>query len=160
MSLSVHFLNPYNAELFFVQTMQTKGFVQFEIIINVLATYFWFIWIPMLWVYDRNTYFTSFSAGIVFIRQNLTSTDGRFWRIKTVPALKGLIFCKTRIFLAIRVLHQIIILYFSMSLFIFTFQYLCKIWVCQFWAHKFHFSSWVWSPVKRVNSIPWTNIGL
>ena len=26
----------------------------------------------------------SFSAGIVFIRQNLTSVDVRFWRIKTV----------------------------------------------------------------------------
>ena len=28
------------------------------------------------------------SAGIVFIRQNLTSVDVRFWRIKTIPALK------------------------------------------------------------------------
>ena len=32
----------------------------------------------------------SFSAGPVFIRQNLPSTDVRFWRIKTVPALNGL----------------------------------------------------------------------
>ena len=31
-----------------------------------------------------------FSAGTVFIRQNLTSTDVSFWSIKTVPALKGL----------------------------------------------------------------------
>ena len=31
-----------------------------------------------------------FSAGTVFIRQNLTSVDARFWRIKTVPALKEL----------------------------------------------------------------------
>ena len=29
----------------------------------------------------------TFSAGTVFIRQNLTSTDVRFWRIKTVPTL-------------------------------------------------------------------------
>ena len=39
--------------------------------------------------------FNSFSAGIVFIRQNLTSTDVRFWRIKTVPALKGSIYIST-----------------------------------------------------------------
>ena len=45
----------------------------------------------MLWVYGHyRYYFNSFSAGTVFIRQNLTSTDVRFWRIKTVPALKGL----------------------------------------------------------------------
>ena len=28
-------------------------FFQFEIIINVLVSSFWFIWIPMLWVYDH-----------------------------------------------------------------------------------------------------------
>ena len=33
----------------------------------------------------------SFSAWTVFRRQNLTSADVRFWRLKTVPALKGLI---------------------------------------------------------------------
>ena len=43
-----------------------------------------------LWVYyGHYKYFISFSAGTVFIRQNLTSTDVRFWCIKTVPALKG-----------------------------------------------------------------------
>ena len=31
-----------------------------------------------------------FSPGTVFRRQNLTSTDVRFWRIKTIPALKEL----------------------------------------------------------------------
>ena len=36
-------------------------------------------------VYDN-----SFSAGTVFISQNLTSVDVRFWRIKTIPALKEL----------------------------------------------------------------------
>ena len=45
----------------------------------------------LLWVYDNNTYFNSFSEGVVFIRQNLRSTDVRFWRIKTGPSLKGLI---------------------------------------------------------------------
>ena len=33
--------------------------------------------------------FYSFSAGTLFILQNLPSTDVRFWRIKTVPTLKG-----------------------------------------------------------------------
>ena len=32
----------------------------------------------------------SFIAGTVFIRQNLTSLDVRFWRIKMVPAMKEL----------------------------------------------------------------------
>ena len=31
-----------------------------------------------------------YSVGSVFIRQNLTSVDVRFWRIKTFPALKEL----------------------------------------------------------------------
>ena len=31
-----------------------------------------------------------FSAGTVIRRQNLTSVDVRFWRLKTVPALKEL----------------------------------------------------------------------
>ena len=64
--------------------METKGFFQFEIIINILASYFRFIWIPMLWVYDLYKYFNSYSAGTVYRRQNLTSSDGRFWRLKTV----------------------------------------------------------------------------
>ena len=34
--------------------------------------------------------FNSFSAGIVFIRQNLMSLDVRFLCIRTVPMLKGL----------------------------------------------------------------------
>ena len=70
--------------------METKMcFFQFEIIINVLVSSLQFIWIPMLRVYGHYRYFIFFSAWIVFIRQNLTSTDGRFWRIKTIPALKG-----------------------------------------------------------------------
>ena len=45
----------------------------------------------MFWVYDHSKYFNSFSAGIVCIRQNLTTTDIRFCHVKTLPALKGLI---------------------------------------------------------------------
>ena len=44
----------------------------------------------MFWVYNRYQYFSFYSTGIVFIRQNLTSTDVRLWRINTVPALKRL----------------------------------------------------------------------
>ena len=42
----------------------------------------------MLLVYGHYEYFNSFSAGIVFIRQNKTYRDGKFGRIRT--ALKGL----------------------------------------------------------------------
>ena len=30
-----YYFNPYDAEIFFLKTMETKGFFQFEIIINV-----------------------------------------------------------------------------------------------------------------------------
>ena len=40
-------LNPWRADFF----IKTKGFFLFEIIIKVLVRFFWFIWIPMLWVY-------------------------------------------------------------------------------------------------------------
>ena len=70
------------------------GFFHFEIIMNVFVSSFWFIWTPMLWVYDpwvydRLKYLYSYSAGIDIRRQNLTSTDVRFWRLKSMPALKG-----------------------------------------------------------------------
>ena len=56
--------------------METKGFFQFEIIINVLVSSFCFIWISMFWVYDNYNMFNYFSAGTVFRRQILTSEDG------------------------------------------------------------------------------------
>ena len=68
--------------------METKGFFYFEIIINVLYSSFRFIRIPMLWsaaIIKMNNYF---SVGIVFRRQNLTSIDVRFWRLKSIPAQK------------------------------------------------------------------------
>ena len=57
---------------YFVKTSQPNGFFLFEIITSVLASSFWFIWIPMLEVYDQSKYFYSYSAGIDFRRQNLT----------------------------------------------------------------------------------------
>ena len=80
----------YNAEILFYKPLRPKGCFQFEIVINVLVSSFRYIWIPVLWVYGHKKYLNSFSAGTVFRRQNLTSKDVRFWRIKTVSTLKGL----------------------------------------------------------------------
>ena len=75
---------------FFMKTLETKGFISIYIIITVLVSSFRFIWIPMLWVYDHYKSFHSYSAWIDFRLQNLTSTDVRFWRLKSIPALWGL----------------------------------------------------------------------
>ena len=74
-------------KIFLYKPWRPKGFFQFEIIINVSVSSFRFIWIPMLWVYGHYKYFNSYTAWIDFGRQNLTSTDVRFWRIKSIPAL-------------------------------------------------------------------------
>ena len=87
----VRLINSYNAEIFLYKSWRPKGFSRFEIIRNVSVSSFCFIWIPMLWVYGHYKLFNSFSAGTDFRRQNLTSKDVRFWRLKTVPALKGLL---------------------------------------------------------------------
>ena len=72
--------------------METKGFFRFEITINGLVSSFRFILIiHVLWVCDHYIYIISFSTGGDFRRQNLTSTDVRFWHLKSIPALKGLI---------------------------------------------------------------------
>ena len=74
---------------FFYEKLGSQSFFfYFEIIINVLVSSFQFIWIPMLWVYCHYKYFYSYSAGIDFIRLNLTSVDVRFWRVKSVPDLQ------------------------------------------------------------------------
>ena len=79
--------NPWSAELFLCKPWRPKGFLQFETIINVLFSSFRFIWILMLWVYGQSKYFYFYSAGMDFSCQNLTSTDVRFWRLKSTPAL-------------------------------------------------------------------------
>ena len=55
--------------------MEIKGFIQFEIIINVLVGSFWFIWIPMLWVYGHYKYVYFYSVGIDFSLQTSDSDD-------------------------------------------------------------------------------------
>ena len=57
--------------------METKGFL-FEITIHVLISFFCFIWIPMIWVHCHYKYVYSYSAGIDFRRQKLTSTTEYF----------------------------------------------------------------------------------
>ena len=59
-----------------MKTLETKGFFfQFDIILSVFAKFFWFFWIPMLWLYGFYKYFHSYSAGTDFSRQNQTSAD-------------------------------------------------------------------------------------
>ena len=91
-------IDPWSADNFSKKTWSPKGFFQFEIIINVLVSSFWFIWIPVLWVYGHHKYF--YCAGIDFSCQNMTSTNVRFWRLKLIPALwglKGHFSCVTRV---------------------------------------------------------------
>ena len=38
---------------FLYKPWKPKGFIHFEIIINVLVSSFWFMWIRMWWVYDH-----------------------------------------------------------------------------------------------------------
>ena len=67
-------INPDNA-YYFGLTMETKGFFQFENIMNVLVNSVRFISLHMLWVYGQKKYFNSFSAGIVFIRLQTSNSD-------------------------------------------------------------------------------------
>ena len=46
-------IKPQSADFFQYKPWRPKGFLQFETIINVLVISFWFIWLPMLWVYDH-----------------------------------------------------------------------------------------------------------
>ena len=50
---ATHNFNPHNAGLISCESWKPKGFNQFESIINVLVSSFWFIWIPVLWVYEH-----------------------------------------------------------------------------------------------------------
>ena len=69
----------YIAELFLLKSYRPNFF---EIIINVLIRNFRLIWIPVLWDQNQYQYFNCFSAGIFFIRQNLTSTESQIAHAK------------------------------------------------------------------------------
>ena len=53
-----------------------------ELAETILMILNWNIW-PMVYTNIFNPY----SEGIDFSRQNLTSVDVRFWRLKSIPAL-------------------------------------------------------------------------
>ena len=83
---SIVYFKPYNHEIFLYKP---KGFFSTWNIIHVLFRSFCFLWISMLRVYGHYKKHDFFSVGVNFRRQNLTSVDVRFWRLKTIPTLKG-----------------------------------------------------------------------
>ena len=89
-TLTYFWLNHYNTIIY--TPWRPNVYFQFEIILNFLVSSFCVIWIPTVLVSAIYYKYVNYcSAGTVFMRQNLMSTDVRFWRIMTVPALKGLI---------------------------------------------------------------------
>ena len=79
----------YNAEIFFYKSCWSKaGFCNLKSS-NVLVSSFCYIWIglPTLWIYGQ------YNFSILSVRGQ--SLDVRIWRLKTVPALKGLIVTAT-----------------------------------------------------------------
>ena len=75
--MRVLFLIPYNTDLvLFKVYMQITGVFQFDVTINVLVSFSGSF--EYLYVMGLRSLSNSFSAGTVFIRQNLTSTDVRF----------------------------------------------------------------------------------
>ena len=77
-------LNPWSAKIFLYQPKDQRFFFQFEITRNVLVTSFWFIWIPMLWVYG------DYKCFIFSVRDRLY-TRRRILTYKDDSALEGLI---------------------------------------------------------------------
>ena len=71
---------------YFCMNHEDQRVFSIEIIINVLVSSLWLICICS-WPMAIRNIFASYIAGIDFRRQNLTSTDVRFWRLKSIPAL-------------------------------------------------------------------------
>ena len=82
-------VNAYKAEIFLYKLWRPNSFFQFEIIINVLVS--WFIRIPMLWVYVLYKCFTLFHLkSDVYRRQMLTSkVHPRTLKFKHCPVISG-----------------------------------------------------------------------
>ena len=76
---------------YFYINQKTKGFIQRE------SSSSRFIWIPMLWVYGHYKYFTLSAQGSTLDVRLDVHIDFKFWRIKSVPALRGLAF-KSRLY--------------------------------------------------------------
>ena len=84
-------LNPWNAEIFWCINHGDQRVCSISNHHKCLSQLFLLHLNTLLWVYGHYKCVNYSSAGIVLILQNLKSADVRFWRIKTVPALKGLI---------------------------------------------------------------------
>ena len=69
-------LNNLSAEMVLYKSRDQMVFFQFDIIGNILVSSFFFIWIPIFWVYGHYNLFSSFSVWTDFRRQNLTSKVG------------------------------------------------------------------------------------
>ena len=75
--------SPYNAEIFLYTPLYKNKLLSYIVSSSLV------VWIPMLWVYGDYKCFNYFSEETVFS----DSERFRFWRLKTVPALKGLRCC-------------------------------------------------------------------
>ena len=69
----------------YVKTKKREVFLIWNFVM-VLVSSFRFFWIPMLWVFDHYKCFIFSVWG--------STIDVRIWRLKTVPALKGLKKCR------------------------------------------------------------------
>ena len=77
-------INPGDAELFLFKPWRKKFFLFLNHHkYNSLVCSFCFIGIPMLRIYGHYEYCNFSSAGTVFIRQNLTSTDDERFKCQT-----------------------------------------------------------------------------
>ena len=73
-----------------------RVYFNLKTILDVLVSSFWFIRIPMLWVYGHYTHVYSYSAGINFIRQHLMSTTIVDTCAVRVKCEKYYYFCKPK----------------------------------------------------------------
>ena len=73
-------LNSYNAEYVCINHVD-QHFLQFEIIKNILVSFYRFIWIHMLWVYSHDKYFTLSVQG--------SNLDVIIWRQSRYPHWQG-----------------------------------------------------------------------
>ena len=87
-------VNPYNVEIFLYKPWTQKSVFSIwyhhkclfkRDLCRLKWRYFRFIWIPRLWVYSHYN-----STAILILSVRRLSLDVRYWRLKTIPALKGL----------------------------------------------------------------------
>ena len=74
----VSYFNPLSADILLYKPWRPKCFFQFYIILNVLVSSFWFIWISMLCVYKTATMRNMFTFNV---RGSIFNV--RIWRLQT-----------------------------------------------------------------------------